>query len=176
MPILTLSQVIETSIAAEQAAEKLYLGLADMFVHYPDVAHYWLEYAREEAQHAQWLETLRQGKSPEALSEPVNKAVADMANKLDSFSVEKALSKVETLDDAYQLVTNLENSEINTIFNFVVNHLGVDEETLNFLRQQLEEHVSQLSNRLPAQYFSQLSRLTVVSERWAGASPSYAQG
>jgi len=164
MTVFTLSDVIDTSVAAERAAERLYLGLAAKFARYPDLVDYWQEYAREERQHATWLETLCDRVAPEEMGRLVDLATTQMVQTVANFSVEKALGQVRTLEDAYQLVTEIENSETNAIFNFVINNIDIDSTTADFLRSQLHEHVSQLSHRLPVQYVSQVSRQLILAD------------
>ncbi len=65
----TIAELFDLAIAAEQACEALYHGLADRFAHHPAVADFWTAYADEEAGHARWLERL----SPSSARWPASK-------------------------------------------------------------------------------------------------------
>jgi hypothetical protein len=68
------------------------------------------------------------------------------------FSVEDALKGVRNLEDAYQLVNELENSETNAIFEFLIANFAEDQKTQAFLRSQLRDHVGKLMIDFPVQF------------------------
>lgn len=148
----TVAELFELAIAAERTAEDLYRGLAVRFVHHREVADFWGEYAAEEAGHAQWLERLRDSLSPEQLSAPADPLMLRNARRLRQFSVENALQGIRNLEDAYQLVNELENSEINVVFEFLITNFSSDEKAQSFLRSQLREHVARLAREFPTQF------------------------
>lgn len=158
MSQVTFSQVVTTSIAAEKTFEQLYRRLAEMFAEYPEVVEYWLKYAREEAGHARWMEKVNETATPEELNTPIDMATSEMVRTVANFSVEKALAGIKNLEDAYQLAVDLENSETNAIFSFVIQNVSLEASTADFLRKQLQEHISQIASRLPEQYNSQVTR------------------
>jgi rubrerythrin len=139
------------AISAEKATEELYRRLEAKFAHHQEVADFWGKYAAEEARHAQWLERLRDRSSPEQLSAPADPLMLKDARKILQFSIEDALEKIENLEDAYQLMTELENSETNAIFEFLIANFSSDERTLSFLRSQLEDHLARLTE-FPTQF------------------------
>ncbi len=80
------------------------------------------------------------------------------ALKLSEFSVDHALKRIQNLDDAYELASELENSETNAIFEFLFMNYYTDANTVTFLRSQLREHVTRLADSLPAAYRSRETR------------------
>jgi hypothetical protein len=126
MPTMTLDTVFQAAIAAERATEVLYRGLQAKFASYPELADFWLGYAREEHGHATWLEGLYKRIDPLRLVEPVDQHTARLVIAVQSFSVEMALDGVHDLEDAYQLVNELENNETNAIFQFLMNNFEPD--------------------------------------------------
>lgn len=154
----TVAELFELAIAAEKAAEELYRALEAKFAHHQEVADFWRKYAAEEAGHAQWLERLRRASSPEQLSAPADPLMLKDARKVLQFSIENTLEKTENLEDAYQLVHRLENSEINAIFEFLVTNFSSDEETQSFLRSQLHDHITKLTTGFPTRFRSAVRR------------------
>jgi rubrerythrin len=148
----TVAELIEMAIAAETAAEELYHKLEARFAHHEDVADFWREYAGEEAMHAEWLERLRDSLTPERLSAPADPGVLKEANQALQVPVEKRLQGVHDLEDAYQLVNELENSETNAVFDFLITNFAEDKKTQAFLRSQLQDHIGKLAINFPIQF------------------------
>jgi rubrerythrin len=157
----TVTELFELSIAAERAAEGLYLGLAAKFAHHQDVADFWRNYAGEEAGHARWLERTRDGSSPEQLSALADPAILKNARRFLGFSPEFALEEIATLEDAYQQANDLENSEMNVVFEFIITGFSADERAGAFLRSQLRDHIARLMVEFPAR-FSHVSNRQAV--------------
>ena len=158
---VTVAQAFEIAIATEQAAEKLFRGLETKFAHHEDVATFWQQFALDEVKHAEWLEGLKARQTTEQLSELVDAHTLGLLQAITGFSVEKALRGVENLEDAYQLVNDIENGETNAIFQFLLNSCEKDEQMRDFLRAQLNKHIARLSVDLPVQYKGRLARQAV---------------
>ncbi|MEW5871302.1 MAG: ferritin family protein [Chloroflexota bacterium] len=148
----TIDELITMAISAELAARDLYLQLEKMFAPHKDVALFWKHYADEEAGHARWLEQLRQRLSAEQLAAPADSTALENARKALAIPVETLLAQIDNLEDAYQLVNELEGSETNAVFDFLIGEFSEDEKTLAFLRTQLREHVGRLMIDLPARF------------------------
>jgi hypothetical protein len=161
MDDVTVAQAFEAAIAAEKAAERLFQGLEAKFAHREDVAMFWRQYARDEGEHAQRLEGLKARLTPQQLSEPVDTRIVDMLQVVAGYSVDRALLRVRNLQDAYQLVNDVESSETNAIFRFLLDNFEKDEQLRDFLAAQLDEHISRLSLDLPVEYQGILSRQAI---------------
>jgi rubrerythrin len=148
----TIAELFGLAIMAERAAEELYHGLEAKFAHHEDVAGFWQAYAEEEAMHAEWLERLQNSLTPEQLSAPANPGVLKEAHRALQVPVEKRLRDVRDLEDAYQLVSDLENSETNAVFDFLISNFSEDPETQAFLRSQLKDHIGKLAIDFPIQF------------------------
>jgi hypothetical protein len=158
---MTVGQVFEVAIAAERAVERLFHGLEAKFAPHPDLAQFWRQFALEEDKHARWLISASARLSPEQLAAPVAADTAAAVRQTATFSVEQALGNVKNLEDAYELVTELESGETNAIFRFLLDHFEPDEQTANFIRAQLSSHMVKMSTDLPAQYRTGASHRTV---------------
>lgn len=158
----TVSELFELAIAAEKAAEILYLGFAAQFSHHGDVADFWRDYAGEEVGHARWLERTCQNSSSEQLSAPADPVIIGDARKLLEFSPQNALGEIKNLEEAYQLANELENSEMNVVFEFIITNFSSDETAGSFLRSQLNDHIARLMLEFPARFSHAASRQTVT--------------
>ena len=161
MDNVTVAQAFEVAIAAEKAAEKLFLGLEAKFARHADVATFWKGYALDEVQHAKWLEGLKARQTAEQLSSLVDAHAVELLQAVSGLSVEKALLGVKNLEDAYQLVNDIENGETNAIFQFLLDNFETDEQMQVFLRAQLNKHIAKLSIDLPVQYKGILARKAI---------------
>lgn len=161
----TLGELLELAIRLEQAAEALYRGLEARFAHHPEVAAFWAQYAKEEAGHARWLEILRDRMGPDHLFRPADLRMIEVARDLLRTPPEQLLERVENLEDAYRLVTDLENSETNAIFEFLISDPAMAEESRVFLRSQLHEHINRLVTDFPQAYAGTANRLSVKAQR-----------
>ncbi len=157
----TVDDLIALALRLEYASEALYLGMEAKFRDYPEVAAFWRRYAAEEVGHARWLERLQKVSGAEQLATETDPRVMQMAVKMSEFSVESALKHVQTLEDAYELATDVENSETNAIFEFLIMNYYTDPDTVAFLRTQLREHINRLVTSMPDAYQSREARQSV---------------
>lgn len=156
----TVARAFAISIGAENASEKMYQGLERKFADHEDIAAFWKQYATDEASHAKALESMLARLTPEQLSAPVDPQTVAALQVLASFSVEKALQRVKNLEDAHQLVSEVENGETNAIFEFLL-MFEQDEQMRDFLRTQLNKHITRLTDGIPARYKGILSRKAI---------------
>ncbi len=59
------------------------------------------------------------------------------------------------------MANELEHSEINAIFEFLITHFAVDEQIQTFLRSHLQDHISRLMFEFPAQFKNAVKRREV---------------
>src|SRR5512139_3151607 len=137
--------LFEYAIAAEHYARELYSEFARLFATESRVAAFWQRYAAEEMGHARWLEQVLKKLPPETCDAPADFEKLEAARHVIKAPLANALAKVETLDDAYQLAHEMESSEMNTIFEFLLFTFADDPQSTQFARDQLHEHVARLS-------------------------------
>jgi len=164
----TISTLIELAIRSERAAQAYYLGLADLFAHEPEVAAFWRMYAGQEHGHATWLERLRERSAPETLNRPADPHMLTAIRHMFRFSPDRILAQIETLEHAFQQAVDLENSETNTVFDFLIVHYPAEEETPEFLRAHLGEHIALLETGFPAGFRNAANRGRVKAQRVEG--------
>ena len=158
----TVAELFELAIGLERTAETLYRGLAAKFPSYDDVVAFWEQYAVEEAGHALWLQRLRDELDADKLVAVADPSMVKYAVSVLNLSVETSLARVRNLEDAYQLVNDVESSETNAVFDFLVTNFAYSKEVLSFLQRQLESHVARLMDEFPARFQSRRARMAVV--------------
>src|SRR5512139_487790 len=144
--------LFEYAIAAEHYARELYSEFARLFAADPRVAAFWQRYAAEEMGHARWLEQLLKKLPPETCDAPADFDKLEAARHIIKVPLANALAKVETLEDAYQLAHELESSEMNTLFEFLLFTFVDDPQATQFARDQLRDHVARLYGGFPEPY------------------------
>jgi hypothetical protein len=163
----TVGNLFDYAIELERAAETLYRKLEGMFSHYPEVALFWKQYADEEKGHASYLERIRTGVDADRLSRPADGVVLQKVRQCRDMLSETRLKNIENLEDAHQLATELENSETNAIFEFMIVNFSTDElaKSHQFLRTQLSKHIARLENDFPIAFRGKNARQNVPALR-----------
>jgi len=160
----TIGNLIELAIELEKFNEAYYRGLQGKFSHSPQVAGFWQAYADEEVGHARWLEHLRE-RVMAKLSTPLEHTyLFEAAQRLLKITPEEHLSRVSNLEEGYQLSVELENSETNIIFEFLILNYSLTAQAANFLQAQLHSHIKRLMDEFPPDYRSRARRLAVQAE------------
>ena len=140
----SVEALLELAITAEQKNMKLYQGLSKKFSNVPAIAYFWQGMVMEEVQHSQELENIRNSLSPNQLSAPADSSTLEKAKEAVGFSVADSLSSIATLDDAYETARNLERSEVNTVFAFIMSEFIPSEKQKEFIMWQLEHHTQKI--------------------------------
>ncbi len=116
----TVADLLALAIQAEQKAQILYRELASRFHHVPQAARLWQEMLQDEVRHQEILEEVGAQLTPEQLGAPVDMFVFHKAAEIVHFSPQQRLAAVQTLADACRLAHDLEFSEVNTVFKFIL--------------------------------------------------------
>ena len=148
----TVAELFDIAIFLEEAGEGVYRHWQEIFAHHPQATAFWKEYHEEEIQHAGLLRKIKAGLSPEQLAEPADMAVYQSA--IETRQNLKYIKKdVDSLDEALELAVQYENSEINTILEFLVTHFSEEEATKEMVHAQMRKHVEKLNKASPALIF-----------------------
>ena len=162
---VTVGKLFEYAIELEKGAEALYKQLGRMFSNYPEVALFWKNYANEERGHAEYLERIRNGVDTDRLSRQADSAIIAKVRQCLNESTQVRLENIKTLEDAFQLATEIENAETNTIFEFMIVNFSTDElaKSHKFLQTQLSTHIARLENDFPNPYKGTTARQNVFT-------------
>jgi hypothetical protein len=163
----TVGKLFDYAIELEKAAETMYRRLGKLFAYAHDVEQFWNHFADEERGHASYLERIRQGVDIKRLSEPADDKMIQDVHMCLSAASPKRLDSIQNFEDAYQLAVELENSETNAIFEFMIVNFSADEleKSQKFLRVQLSYHLDGLKTGLPSQYGSSIARRNLTALR-----------
>ena len=160
----TVADLFALAITAETSAAEFYRGLAAKFSEHSDVAVFWQRYVTDEIAHARWLARLQGNLSVEQLAARADPEMLEKSRHAANVSVEALLDDVHTLEDAYELVNDLESSETNAVFEFLVSSFPTDADVLSFLRTQLMDHVDRLVTAFPERFRDPGARLAVIAQ------------
>lgn len=141
---MTLSKLFECGIAAENAAREFYLGLIRKFSSRPVVCAFWKTMAENEEGHARILERSRDCVPSDRLGDGVDAVMAEKVEAISRLSVPEMLDSVHNLDDAYMLAHELENSDVNTLFDFLKLKLIARTEKENLSPDIIDRHLRRL--------------------------------
>jgi ferritin len=161
----TARDMFVVGVQLELAAQCLYEGLAEMFAHCPEVAAFWRLFAADEVLHAKRLAEFQVSVDARRLSQPTDARLLEAGRKLLATPVAELLSQVQNLDDGYQIAHDLESSETNTIFRFLIDEFSQDKRIVAALMRHLDEHVERLMTGLPSQYATRAVRAAVTPHR-----------
>ncbi|MGB9889413.1 MAG: hypothetical protein ACPLTQ_07060 [Anaerolineae bacterium] len=142
----SVDDLIALLLHAETAVQTLYLRLVEAFAHEPKAAEVWWKMGADEAAHIRLLEQIRDFLSPERLQAPADPLWLEQAKSAARFSPERAMARIQTLEDAYQEAHAIENSELNAVFEFVMTEHFPRPLKVEFIHNMLREHVDRLQD------------------------------
>jgi hypothetical protein len=102
--------------------------------------------AHAETLHARVLERMRTRLDSAVLNSPVDAKVLRQAQEALRHEVVAAAGAVTDLEDAYQLAHEIENSEINTVVEFLVTSFPENPAPGEFLREQSADSRTKIDN------------------------------
>jgi hypothetical protein len=141
----TIGALLDLLVEAERASQAFHLRLAKMFAHQPEARAVWWEMAADEAIHVWLLEEARTQLTPEQLASPVDPEVWEQARAIMALSPEEILNRIQTLEDAYQTVHELEHYEFGAVLDFVLSEFFPADFQREFIQSQLREHLARLA-------------------------------
>ncbi len=147
-----VAYLFELAISAEFMARDLYRQLAQKFSAHAEVVNFWEELARQEIGHAEALRRIYAKLTPEQRAAPADPVKLAGIRVVLAEPLDRLLADITNLDEAYQLTSDLENSEVNAVFKFLVNCFSTDPRVGEFLRAQLREHLALLERDFPQRF------------------------
>ncbi len=141
----TLGALLDLLAEAERASQVFHMHLAKMFAHQPEAQAVWWKMAADEALHVWLLEQSKAQLTPEQLASPVNPEVWQQARAMMSISPDEVLNRIQTLEDAYQTVHELEHYEFGAVLDFILSEFFPADFQREFIQSQLREHLARLN-------------------------------
>jgi rubrerythrin len=140
----TIQLLFELAINWETQAQDLYAKFSKLFSHEPKVSAFWKQLSKDESRHSQVLKDFLKEIPREKLLAAMGNEHWNSVIRVEGLINEATTSKIQTLDDAYELAHQLETSEINKLFNMLVNEYLPDEEGHKFILSDVKEHIEML--------------------------------
>ena len=163
----SINDLFNYAIRLERAAEALYEKMAELFAHDLAVEKFWKQYAEEEHGHALYLERVRSAMDKRHLSEPADEGTLQQVHHCLEKTSKDRLEHIHDLEDAYLLAVEIESSETNAIFDFIITNFSTDQLKIatKFLRTQLTQHATKLEREFPSPYKSRIQRQMLRTNR-----------
>ena len=143
---ITLANLLRLAIKAEETAEVFYRRLAEKFFEFDEISTLWEKMAEDENAHVRYIENIRESLTPAQLDADTDFDLLRKANEVVKFSADELLNSVKTLNEAYNLAHDIEHSEVNYVFRFLINKFADSEQVKKFAIAQLKEHLDRLMN------------------------------
>jgi len=140
----TNATMFELSIDIAKHNQNLYHKLVEMFAPWPEVSDFWKGMERDEMYHTRTLEGIRGSLRPNQLLTPADPSILQKTKKVLNIPIEERVNSLDTLNDAYEMAHELENSEVNMIFEFLVKEFESSEETRKFALAEIDKHLEKL--------------------------------
>jgi rubrerythrin len=140
----TIHLLFELAINWETQAHELYANFAKLFSHEPKVSAFWKQLSKDESRHRKILIDFLKEIPRVKLLEEMSKEQRNTVMRIEGLIKSADITKIQTLDDAYELAHQLETSEINTLFKMLVNHYLPDDEGHEFILSDVNEHIEML--------------------------------
>jgi hypothetical protein len=142
----TVEHLFELAVKIEHQASLLYETFSKMFSHFPELDDFWRTMIDEESAHERLLQDARDLLSPAQLQAPADDRMMRDATRVRRLFADDLNETIQTLDDAYELMHNLEYSEMNAIFQFLSSKWIPPSKQHNLIHGVIEKHLEYLSS------------------------------
>lgn len=160
----TAEMLFLLAITMEKEAYCFYQNLKKVFSHCPPASEFWAIMMGEEKQHIRELNLIHKSLPPEVLRRPADPEILKQARRVAKLSLFEKARSVETLNDAYLLAHDLENSEVITVFKFIRERYVPPVKREEFTLSQLDVHLERIMN-FPASFGDFEERERVLSRK-----------
>ncbi len=142
----TVADIFERLINIEFRAGELYGKLSILFTHVPEISAFWKELAEEEIFHMNTLLEIYKSLTEEQLFSLYEKQIWENIENIQDLLNTNLIGSIKNLDDAYELACQIEFSEINEIFKFLVTKHPLSEEQEQLVLSNVKQHHNKLTN------------------------------
>jgi len=136
----TLLNHFKLSMDNESRAAALYVKFEEMFKANEEAADFWDSLKRDELYHLKILKEIFKSLSDEILKQPAEMTTYEDAVKA-KINLDKAkLENIKNLDHAFEQAHDLEFSEMNTVFIYLVSKYHYSEEKQDQIIEEIDSH------------------------------------
>lgn len=140
----TIEDEFQAAIKCENLAEAVYREFMKKFAHVPEIVEFWEDMASDEADHAKYLEEVRESLTHEERSRPADPKLMQELGEILELRLEDVTGKVKTLNDAFNFASELEDSEVNAAFRVLMRDFVNKRERRVFLQGIIDVHLARL--------------------------------
>ena len=99
----------------------------------------------DEEDHIQALKDIYNSLTSEQLISPMDSTMVDKLKSVQILLDKYVKSSIKSLDDAYEISHDIENSELNSIFNFLTNKFTYSEKRKEFYLLVVKNHLRKIT-------------------------------
>lgn len=136
----TLSNLFECAIVNEMKAADIFAGLSEDYSHIPEIKEFWNEMHDDEIMHAEVLKKIHNELPPERLNEAADHFVCEYVERAYQLLVRISNDEPANLNEAYELVHELEFSELNEAYMILIKHRVGTETSKDFIKEEIKTH------------------------------------
>jgi rubrerythrin len=141
----SIKEIFALAVAAEARTGDLYREFQKIFSHDPAAVDFWKEMEADERLHEDTLQEMYETLSEKEKSSTLENPLFEKAEGLlKGISPDRILDSTITLDDAYETAYGLENSEVNTVMQFLVTEVVPSYKRHDFILAHVRGHVARL--------------------------------
>ena len=142
----TIEEEFQAAIKCENLAEAVYREFMKKFAHVPEIVKFWDDMARDEADHAKYLEEVMESLTNEERSRPADSKLMQELGEILALRLEDITGKIENLNDAFNFTSELEDSEVNAAFKILMNGFVKQKERRTFFINAVTVHLARLTD------------------------------
>lgn len=139
----TYEDIFKISIHAETELARFYKRLKAKF-HQSEIRSFLKEMARDEGYHIKELNKIHDSVSNELLHSPADPALLEEGRSVEKLKILEMVDSIETLDDAYNKIEELEFSELNSVYLFLLSKFIDSDEKGEFLNTEMKAHLAKI--------------------------------
>ena len=142
----SIKGLFSLALKTEMKLEEIYSFFSDKFSFNLEISNFWKSMANDEKVHISKLESLYETLNREQIELAADDIIVLKAKNNIGNILAVNLNIPLTLNDAFMLTHELEHSEINTVFTYLLKEFEPSQKQLELNMKQLEMHLNGLKN------------------------------
>ena len=142
----TVHTLFELAILAEQEVQSLYNYFSKKFYNNKQASKFWKLLANDENKHLDFLSKCFKSLNINIHNQLIDSSIINNAEKNINIIRNINKSEVKTVTEAYLITHEIENSELNVVFKFIIGNWLKDEQESKFALNELTIHLERLKS------------------------------
>jgi len=140
----TKKELFHLAINIEGILADAYAYIAEGFHHLPWISHFWQELSQDELHHKTALTLMMERQSPKELNDMIDPRLFIILHDAHRSSLPARWHRIKDLNEAYELANELEHSEFNSVFAFLMQGTAPTPERKAFIMKEIQCHLNKL--------------------------------